>query len=146
MNAPHTRSANNVDIPMIRILTSIAIAMLAGAAHAETAGPCKDGALATIRTSKITGAKATFDEAVKDQADWYAARGSKDRIVLVDLITKDKDKKAPDSISVTEAMTIHYYAGNVKAEVEHDDAWKAFVAKFRASSEVTSELVACLPK
>lgn len=121
----------------------IAAAFFAIAAQAQAAELCS-GSLVVIRSSKITSNMAAFEEAVKAQAAWYASHNLADKIVFAPVVTEGKDGKA-DAFSTTEAMTLHYYPEK-KLEVAHDDAWKDFVAKFRASSEITSEHIACLPK
>ena len=131
---------------MKTILPAFALALaLLAAPTAHAAELCADGTLATIRVSKITSTMPAFEEAVKAQADWYASHGLKDRITLAGIVVEGKDGK-PATISSAEAMTFHYYPAGDKADVAHDEAWKAFVAKFRASSEIVSEHMACLPK
>jgi hypothetical protein len=126
---------------MLLALPAPAFAQAKPVASAEF---CTDGALATVRINKVTD-MATFKDAVTANAAWYAARDRKDRVVYVPVIVKDKDKNLT-GISTAEAMTVHYYPGNVKSEIEMNDEWKAFVAKYKASSELVSETVACLPK
>jgi hypothetical protein len=47
--------------------------------------------------------------------------------------------KSPDQV-----MTFHNHATSVPKE-KHDAAWDAYVAEYKANSEISSETIVCMP-
>jgi len=117
-------------------------------ATAQTEASLCKGQIAIIRVSTIKpGQRATFDKAVVDQKKWYVDnKMTTNKIVVADVI--DFDGTSAPAISTTEVMTIHYDppSAMVTTGLTRDDGYKAFVAEFRASSDIKSETNVCLPK
>src|SRR5262249_11002752 len=117
------------------------------AAAQSAASLCPNGTLATIRISTIkpTGSRAGFEQAAKDHMKWYRDHGFKDNEqIIADVITMDEASHGP-VVSKTEVMTIHYNPAGA-AVAMRDAAWDAYVAEYRANSDIASEHTACLPK
>ena len=114
---------------------------------AEQAPLCPSGNIAVIRISKITpaGSMAGFRKALADHAKWYADHGygedviSAAPILLFDAATNGVSK-SPDTI-----MTFHTHAHDVPMD-KHDKAWDAYVAEYRANSNIQTETMVCMEK
>ena len=127
-------------------MNRIGLLMLCGAlaaassAMAQTAGapPCA-GQWQVIRVSKIKpGQMAGFMDAVKDQQAWYAGHGLKDRIMVGRMLEAT-------GYSADTAVTIHDKVdGPASPPHEGDAKWNAFVAKFRASSDIVAGGPVCV--
>jgi hypothetical protein len=117
-------------------------------AMAQTEASLCTGQIAIYRVSTIKpGQRATFDKAIADQKKWYVDHQmTTNKIVVADVI--DFDGKSAPTISTTDVMTIHYDppSAMVTMGLTRDDGYKAFVAEFRASSDIKSETNVCLPK
>lgn len=123
-----------------------ACAVAAGAAPAMAANPCKVGEPAVVRISKITpnGTMAGFQKAAADHMKWYASHGyTKDRQVLAPVMSFDAAKNVLVE-TPGQVMTLHTHAEDVPL-AKHDAAWTAYVAEYRANSEILSETRVCLP-
>ncbi len=125
---------------MMKSILVAAALLAASAGHA--AGACGDGTMATFRVSKLTatGSKAGFDEAFAAHKAWYAKNGFKDVLVSGPAL---EPAKGGLRASDTQFVTIHVYTDK---EPKRDDAWAAYVAKYKANSSITSETRFCLPK
>jgi len=127
------------------ILAAAAAVVLPNAAAAQRnpAGACSQGELTRIRLSKIKpgGSIAGFREAVAAHTRWYQAHGYRieQRIAPVLVSSKGKTSVSPD-----EVMT--FASSDSVPREKHDAGWAAFVAKYRANSDVERERVVCLPK
>lgn len=128
-------------------IAAVAILGCMAGAHAAMAAPkaefCKTGNLVVIRLSAITpnGSMAGFMKAAADNAKWYIDHGyPNDEVVTAPVKAPDGDAKARDRI-----LTIHYRFHTVPAS-RQDPAWNAFVAEYRANSDIISEMTACFPK
>ncbi len=135
-----------MNIQVSGIALACVLAFGASSAMAATANPCKVGEPAVIRVSKITakGSMAGFKKAAADHMKWYADHGyTKDRQLLAPVMIFDPAKKmmveAPDQI-----MTLHTHSENVPNE-KKDAAWAAYVAEYRANSDIVTETMVCLP-
>lgn len=109
--------------------------------------PCPAGQeLATIRVStlKPSGSRAGFEEAARDHQKWYRDHGVKDNLIyMTDVL--EYDKQGGYAPSTTKVLAIHLNPPNPKTVVR-DAAYAAFVAKYRANSDIASEAIACVPK
>ena len=130
-----------------RISACAAIMALSVGVHAQSQRQAAPGAAcpagtryATIRhTSVKSGQWAAFAKAVADHTAWYAAHKDGTRTALGRILAP----AAKGGVSATEAVTITYYSG--KPQPDHDAAYAAFIAEYRASSTVKDEMRACLP-
>ncbi len=109
---------------------------------------CAGGTMMTLRISKITpnGTMAGFLEAVKEQNAWYKSHGfTENHQDVARIIDLDPTTRAP-AVSQTEAMTLHWSPPGMGASGQKDEAWDAFVAKFRANSTIETEKHVCVTK
>ena len=126
------------------ILILAAVLAIPAAATAQTAPPvarCPAGSsLATIRHSLVKPGKwPVFAQAVTDHTAWYAARKSGTGTALARIVVP-----ATGGLSTAEAVTITRY--DDKPQPAHDDAYDAFIAKYRDSSTLKDEARICLPR
>jgi hypothetical protein len=132
------------------LITTVLVGATAPAAvadHHKT--PC-DGTMVIMRVSDIVegGSLAGIERASADHQAWYRANGSEDnRQIVATVLTRDA---ATDTVSVDEsrAVTLHINPPN-PAQFEGqrgDDAWEAFVAKYRENSKVAETFWLCLPE
>ena len=137
--------------------TSIILAAAAACSFAFVSGPalaqatdptrggfCPEGMQAVIsRVSRITGTKAGFAEAVHDHIKWYRDHGyTTNTIIVGPVIVNDNATPGP---SPDLMMSVHLNDPNVPSD-KIDDAWRAYVAKYRANSTLVSETFGCLSK
>jgi len=107
---------------------------------------CPNGQLALVRTSKLKpeGAKAGFDKAVHDNQAWYRAKGitTNQQLAATVLITEDGGKTwkaSPDTVA-----SVHLNPPSSRPAT--DAAWDAFVAEYRANSDIATETMLCVEK
>ena len=130
-------------------LNSLSLALMLGALGASgsafAADACAAGGVTIVRISKITptGSMAGFEKAVADHAKWYADHGLKDVIVAAPILKYDAASKSLVKVGDQE-MTFHMHSTPVPMD-KHDAAWNAYVAEYRANSDITSETMACMP-
>jgi hypothetical protein len=118
----------------------------AAAIPASAADLCPSGDVAKIRISKVTpsGSMAGIAKAVADHGKWYADHGfTEDRMIFAPILVYDAANKTM-TVAADQVMTIHTHAHEVPKD-RRDAAWDAYVAEYRANSEVASETVVCLP-
>ncbi len=131
----------------IALASAALFASSASAAFAAPANPCPAGQeLVTLRISTIkpTGSRAGFDEAARDHMKWYRDHGMKDNQNMV-LDVMELDRHSGNiSVSKTKVMTLHYRQPDPSL-IQRDAAWDAFVAKYRANSDITTEELVCVP-
>ena len=96
------------------------------------------------RVSKITGTQAGFDDAVHDHIKWYRDHGYKANTIITGPVMERSDKGEPTA-SKDMVLSLHLDDPGVPPE-KYDDAWRAYVAKYRANSQIVSETSGCLPK
>ena len=125
----------------------LAASGLGSAAQADDPNaPCPIGSPAIVRLSKIIpgGTMDGFKKAVADHSKWYADHGfAEDRQVLAPVVVYDQAKNGW-SISPDQVMTIHTHATSVPM-AKHDAAWDAYVAEYKANSEIVSSTAVCMP-
>jgi hypothetical protein len=132
------------------ILTlTLFVVLYTASSFAQNGMPACDGDFAVVRVSQISagGTVAGFMDAVKDHLAWYRANGIQDNIIVASrIVLMDKDK-GPSKYSETEVMTYHIRPpAEDRIPKRGDDAWKAYVKKYRDNSEIKSEYVTCMPK
>jgi hypothetical protein len=114
----------------------------AGAAQSQAPAACSQGQLTRIRLSRITpgGSLAGFRDAVAAHERWYKAHGYRIEQRIAPVVGSSRGKA---SQSGQEVMT---FATSDDVPRERRDAgWNAFVAKYRANSEIETETVVCVP-
>lgn len=131
---------------MLAALAAMAVPALAGAALAQTAeqaaAVCK-GDVTRVRLSKLKpgASMADFDAAVAAHKAWYEAHGYKLTQTLAPVLVW---KDGAPTVSPDEVMT--FATGENVPRDKQDQGWGAFVAKYRAVSEILTEKVICMPK
>lgn len=107
--------------------------------------PCSSGHTAIVRVSELTatGSIAGFNKAVDDHAKWYASHGYKDKIFAAPIMTYDSAKNTLTP-SPKQIMTFHLNSVEVPKD-KHDAAWDAYVAEYRANSNIKSTTFVCYP-
>jgi hypothetical protein len=134
----------------MRIRTEIAAATLVATTllapiAAQAAAACAEGDIAKLRMSKVpaSGSMAGLAKAVADHQKWYRDHGYPDRIVLAPVMTFDRASGRMVALP-DQAMTLHLASHEVPA-AKRDAAWDAYVAEYKANSQVTSETIICYP-
>jgi len=119
------------------------IATCAAAATPEDL--CKGGQLSVLRTNTLKSpqARAAFEKAAQDHMAWYRSHGFKVNRQLVGSVMVFDEATKSWSVSPTEMMTLHIDNPGVPP-AQHDAAWDAYVAEYRASSDIASEKMVCL--
>jgi len=120
-------------------LATLSIAAQAQRAAPDTGNACPIGThYAAMRHDIVKPGKWTgFEKAVADHSAWYASHKNGTKTVIARTL-------APKGgLSSTEAVTITRYAPG--AQPNHDAAYDAFIAEYRASSTVKDEVRLCLP-
>jgi hypothetical protein len=132
-------------------LTCIALLAAALPAGAQAAAPepapsCPPAShFTTIRLSRISpgGSMAGFRKAMADQKAWYAAHKLPDRLFMAPVVTRVGGRPL---VSDREAMSFHVHlADRAKPFPAKDAGWNAFVAAFKANSQIESTSYVCLP-
>jgi hypothetical protein len=110
-------------------------------AQAPTTAPRCDGEVQVIRVSKLKpGATvADFDKAVAMHMAWYRSHGYTTNVQRVGRVM------TPQGLVPDQVVTVHVNAPGVPRD-KRDAGWEAFVAAYRAVSDVTSDTLACFPK
>ena len=127
------------------LMAVAAISLSASAAMAATPPDlCKDGQISVMRISTLKSgdARAQFDKAQKKQVEWYRSHGFAKNRVLVGSVLVEDPKTKDWSISSSEVVSLHTDAPGPAAK--HDAAYDAFVADYRAASDITTEKLVCL--
>lgn len=151
------------------ILAAAAAALVAPAltvAQSRGASTCSQGQLTRIRLSKITpdGSMAGFRAAVAAHTAWYRVHGYHIDQRIAPVVTfagggaedtggrsyRGKrtygraDASAGYGGSSQEVMT--FVTSDDVPREKHDAAWNAFVAKYRANSQIERETIVCMPR
>lgn len=133
---------------MLKPILSIAAAMLATAATAQTTPATSPGAAcpagtqyATIRHNMVKpGQLAAFQHAVAAHNAWYAAHHNTSTTTMARVLTRTATGPA---LSQDEAVTITRYAET--PQPEHDAGYAAFTAQYKDSADMKDEVRVCLP-
>ena len=113
----------------------------AAAAQPKPAAGCSQGELTRIRLSKIKpgGSLAGFRDAVAAHTRWYKAHGYRIEQRIAPVVTFARGK---GGASAQEVMT--FATSDDVPRDKHDAAWNAFVAKYRANSDIERETIVCM--
>lgn len=126
----------------IRMALGAAALLVSAQAFAEDA-VCPGGELTRVRLSKLKpgATMADFNGAVADHVAWYKAHGYTIEQRVAPVLTMDPAGALTESPD--EVMT--FATGDNVPRDKHDDAWKAYVAKYRAVSDLVVERGVCMP-
>ena len=151
-------------------LAAAATALLAPAitvAQSSGASTCSQGQLTRIRLSKIkpNGSMAGFRDAVAAHTRWYKAHGYRMEQRIAPVVTfasgrtesngaragygrkrtyRQVNASAGSGGSSQEVMT--FVTSDDVPREKHDAGWNAFVAKYRANSQMERETIVCMPR
>ena len=129
---------------------TIAAALCAHAASAQTAPPACFGDMATVRISQIKpgGTLQGFLKAVEAHKAWYRSNGISDNdIVAARVLVRDEKTGLPVKYSETEVMSFHLRPPVASRTPNRNDAaWEAFVRQYRDNSDLKSEYWTCIPR
>ena len=111
------------------------------AAQPKPAAACSQGELTRIRLSKIKpgGSLAGFRDAVAAHTRWFKAHGYRIEQRIAPVVTFAKGKAAA---AAQEVMT--FATSDDVPRDKHDAGWQAFVAKYRANSDIERETIVCM--
>jgi hypothetical protein len=132
---------------MIAALAALAMPAFPVAASAQgadtVAALCPAGDITRVRVSKLKpgATMADFEAAVAAHVAWYKERGYKIEQIVAPVFTSVDGKPA---IAKDEVMT--FATGDNVPRDKQDDGWAAFVAKYRAVSDITTDRIICMPK
>ena len=126
-------------------IVSLATALPA-AAQINVACPAGQvSAIVRMSAIKATGSMDGFKEAARDHLKWYRDHGYTTNEIISYPVMETKDQGKTWAVSQTQVFSIHKNDPGVPRE-KIDAAWNAYVAKYRANSDITSETVICMPK
>lgn len=132
----------------MKLTLALSLILAATAASSALAAHLPDctGDYAVIRTSTVKPGKLDeFRKAVRDNQAWYASRGLPDRILFGQVAERDAQGAPTGAFSPNMVTTIHTNRPpNPPAHTEDDPQWKAFVAEYEASSDLTNAAAVCL--
>src|ERR1700743_3341436 len=117
-------------------------------AAAQNADACPAGQVFSVvrmSTIKPTGSMDGFNEAVRDHVKWYRDHGYTTNDIASHPVLETKDQGQTGTVSKTQVFSIHKNDPHVPRD-KYDAAWSAYVAKYRANSDITNEMFVCLPK
>ncbi|WP_084583083.1 hypothetical protein [Sphingomonas azotifigens] len=127
---------------VIRTALGVAALLVSTQAFAQQS-PCTSGELTRVRLSKLKpgASMADFRAAVAAHIDWYKTHGFKidQRVAPVLVVTPGS---APTE-SKDEVMT--FATGDNVPRDKQDAGWAAYVAKYRAVSDLVIEKGVCMP-
>ena len=110
---------------------------------ASTMSSTCHGSVNIVRLSEINpGKMETFLSAVAAQQAWYKNAGTADEISVMRVLEQNPTTKEW-TLSETQAITTHIIPAAPR-KLAHDAAWDAFVALFKDSSTIKSELPGCI--
>lgn len=129
---------------MLAVAMAAATPVLAQApapAPAPAAMPRCAGEVQVVRTSKLKpGATiADFEKVVAQHMAWYRSHGYTQNSQRVGRVM------TPQGLAEDQVVTVHVNAPGVPRD-KRDAGWDAFVAGYRAVSDVTAESLVCFPK
>jgi len=124
---------------------SLTTALPAAAQISSACGADQVPAIVRLSTIKPTGSMAGFAEAARDHLKWYRDHGYTANEITSYPVVETKDEGKTWTVSQTQVFSIHRNDPGVPRD-KIDDAWNAYVAKYRANSDITSETIICMPK
>lgn len=118
---------------------------LATSADASAKASCPSGDLEIIRLSRLksTASLDDFLVAMRAHRQWFRNHGFVSNELLIGRVLDQPAGSSESTVSSTEVMTIHRNPPD-PAKIYEDAAWKAFVAKYEASSEIVFERMVCV--
>lgn len=118
-------------------------AALAAQSAPAAADACPNGEVARMRVSKIKpeGSMAGFMEAAAEHAVWYRSHGFRIEQTVAPVLTYPG---GVPTVSTDEVMTLA--TGDDVPRDRRDPAWNAYVAKYRANSDLLIKKVVCMPR
>jgi opacity protein-like surface antigen len=124
-------------------LAALALPAAAADAPAPTAQSICKGDVTRVRHNKLKpgATMADFDAAVAAHRAWYKSRGYKLTIVIAPVLHM---QNGVPMVSKDEVMS--FASGDNVPRDRQDKGWGDFVAKYRASSDMTLEQIVCMPK
>jgi hypothetical protein len=128
-------------------LVCAALLLAAAPASAQFAkGACPAGTVPSlIRINTIKpGQNALYEKAAKDHLKWYRDHGFMDNDITATPLLETTDHGATWTASSTKMLSIHRNDPGAPTSM-HDAAWAAYVAEYRASSDIMTEIPTCLP-
>jgi len=107
---------------------------------------CQGGQLASVRinTLKSPDSAAAYDKAAKDHVGWYRKRGMKENRLLTGPVLLFDRATGEWTASPTEVASLHLNQNTAVPPEKRDDEWNAYVAGYRASSDLTVDKFVCL--
>jgi hypothetical protein len=130
------------------LAAALACAAPASAAASRPAGEVDahtvcDGNIDIIRVSRLKpGATLSqFEDAVAAHVAWYRSHGMASNSMVVARVL-NRDAVGGITVSPTDVMTIHL-KNPIVTFAQMDAGWDAYVAKYRAVSDIVSETIVC---
>lgn len=122
------------------VLATVAFFSSANAQESATAPRC-DGEVQIVRVSQLKPGVTVsdFEKVVVQHMAWYRSHGYTNNVQKVARIMTQQ------GFAANKVATIHVNAPGVPRE-KQDAGWAAFVAAYRAVSDVTEQHQLCLPK
>ena len=132
-------------IRFVLAATALFMAVPAAAQAPGSTASCPSGQVTRVRLSTIKpgSTMADFQAAVAAHIAWYKAHGFKIDQRVAPIVAYDPATKQPKQ-SATEVMT--FATGDFVPQEKQDDGWKAFVAKYRAVSDLVIDKPVCMPQ
>lgn len=125
-----------------------AAALMAGHAAAASSPEelCKGGQLANVRinTLKTPQSREAYEQAARDHIGWYRKHGHKDNRLLVGPVLLFDRATGQWSESPSEFASLHLNNTRPVPASERDAAWDAYVAAYRATSDLATDKFVCL--
>jgi hypothetical protein len=133
-------------VTMLKTACAVALALIATPALAQPMSSCAAGTVpSVVRINTIKpGQRAAYDQAVRDHIKWYRDHGYTDNDIMVMPVMETPDHGKTWTVSQTQALSIHRNDPGVPSGA-YDAAWAAYVAEYRASSDIATQLLTCLP-
>lgn len=110
--------------------------------------PC-EGTIAILYRDKIKpgGTVQGFVEATAAHQAWYRAQGITENRFVVAKVVKVDEKTGKAAYAEDEVYNLHINPpAHSRYPKRGDAAWKAFVAKYEANSQIIEQRTICLPK
>jgi hypothetical protein len=126
-------------------IVSLAAALPAAAQNADACPAGQVFSVVRMSTIKPTGSMNGFFDAVHDHLKWYRDHGYTTNDIASHPVLETNDQGQTWTVSKTQVFSIHKNDPHVPRD-KYDAGWSAYVAKYRANSDITNEAFVCLPK